>query len=43
MRVVMVLVRTEQPFPVLSLTVYGNLKARGWGGREKEVQGMLFL
>lgn len=31
----MVLVRTEQPFPVISLTVHGNLQARGSAGEGK--------
>lgn len=31
----MVLVRTEQPFPVLSLTVHGYPQAGGWGGEGK--------
>lgn len=35
MRVVTVLVRTEQPFPVLSLTVHGYPQAGGWGGEGK--------
>lgn len=31
----MVLVRTEQPFLFLRLTVHGNLQAGGWGGKGK--------